>query len=244
VKYFVGQGKVYLSPKDSSGNPTGFVFLGNTPSLEFNVGRAGDRYATGGGTPYGLVKGGGNPVVSLILDEITQDNLAKAFYGAVTTVAGATVANETVVAALEKMVPLANINITSWTSLRHSSGTPVYVRDVDYSVNLKAGSLTFPSSGTAITNGQSLRANYVYGSYNKIPAFTTVPAFYWLRFEGVNVADDDSPCILDCYKVKLMPAQGLSLIGETFSSVQFLAPMYYDSTRGGTDGYFFRIRQT
>ncbi len=244
TRYFSGQGKVYLSLKDGGGNPTGFSFLGNTPALDFAIGRAGERYATGGGTPYGLVRGSGSPVISLTIDELTKDNLAKALWSAVTSVAGNTVANEVLTSALGKTVPLANINLSSFTSLTDLGGGTTYVNGTDYTANLKAGSITFPASGSAIGDAASLKANYVFGAYDKIPAFTTVQPYYWLRFEGINTADGDSPCIVDAYKVKVLPASGLSFINDALSAVQFVVPMHYDSTRGGTDGYFFRIRQT
>src|SRR3954462_9813193 len=114
TRYFSGQGKVYLSTRDVSGNPVGFAFLGNCPEFVLSAGRAGERFATAGGeTPGNLVKGSGEPVVSMVLVELTRENLARALYGAVTPIAGSSVVNEVVTAKLGFTAALANIGVSA-----------------------------------------------------------------------------------------------------------------------------------
>lgn len=246
-RYFSGQGKVYIAKRDGSGVPQGFVFLGDCSLLGINLGRAGERSATGGSeTPGSLSMGGSSPVIDMVLDDFAKENLAAAMYGQANAISGATVAAEALIARLGYTVPLVNINITSWTSLTHDSGSPVYTKNVDYSVNMETGSILFPASGSAIVDAQALRANYVFGNHEKVSAFTMASAFYWLRLEGWNTAmSPKQAVVLDVYKVKLMPTDGYPVISDGFAQMRLMAQAHYDENMSSTtaNGNYLRIRQ-
>lgn len=248
TRYFSGQGKVSVSPRDGAGLPTGFSYLGNCSDFSISLGRAGERFATNGSAGDILAQslGGNLPVISMILDEFAKENLEKATYGKATAVSGASVSNEVVVAALGKSVPVANIGITTWTSLRDSTLATTYVQGTDYTINKDTGMLDFPASGSAIADAQSLRATYVYGAHEKVGAFTTAQPFWYLRFDGWNtVFSPKQAVVVEAYKVKLLPADGLPIITERFSAMTWVAFVDYDDLRtpSQADGNFFRIRQ-
>lgn len=246
-RYYRGQGAVYISDRDATtGQPTGgFRFLGNVPSLRISTTTQQVKHQesyTGQGLTDLVIETTKEAQLMLTLEDFDRDNLAFALFGTPTTVAGATVSNEAVIAQPGRHVPLANINLTSFTSL--SSGATTYVQGTDYTVNLKSGMVSFPT-GSAIAAGASVQASYVCGSHEKISAFTKTNKEYWLRFDGLNTAEGDSPVVIDCYRVRFMPQKEWNLIGNELSTMELDGDILFDSKQPNTtaDGRFFRERQ-
>ena len=184
------------------------------------------------------------PQFDIAMESWNPANIAIAMYGASNTIAGATVANEVITARAGLTVPLANINLASFTSLKNSGNTVTYVLNTDYQINLAMGSITFPS-GSAITDGQSLNANYVSSAYSKISAGTVTPGFMWLRLEGLNTANFNSAVVVDLFKTRLYPVEQTDLLSDRFEQLILHGRLFndYAQTLNTTDGQLFRIRQ-
>ena len=173
------------------------------------------------------------------LENFDKDNLVLALFGTPTAIAGATVTGESLKApGPGRSVPLANINLTSFTSL--SAG----VQGTDYTVNLKTGMISF-TAGSTIAAGTSLTASYVCAAAEKVAAFTATNKEYWLRFDGLNTAEGDNPVVIDCFRVRFMPSKEWSLIGNELSSLELDGDALYDAKQPDStvDGRFFRVRQ-
>jgi hypothetical protein len=244
-QYFSGQGSVFAGLRNASGQtPGGFVNLGNCSSLLLHLGRNFVRDATGGSeTLQPLVRATDPPTFDLVMEELTAANLALLTYGQNTPVSGATVSGEVLTGVAGASVPLANINLTAFTSLTNAGGGTTYVRNVDYLINLSSGMITIPSGSPATG---SLRANYIYGAHTKVGLGTIAPPYYWLRFEGLNSANFNTPVVVDLFSTRLAPVESLPLIGDTFLTMQIQGRMFKDSFQNVSDlttGQLMRIRQ-
>jgi hypothetical protein len=184
--------------------------------------------------------------VMIQLEDFSKENLEWAFFGTATLIAGATVSAETLTAYVGKHIPLANINLTSFTSLTNAAGSTTYVAGTDYTVNLKSGLISIPKTGSAIADASSVKANYVCGNSEKVAAFTKTNKEYWLRFEGLNTAEGDNPVIVDIYRTRFQPMKEWSLLesGQNLSSLELDGDALYDAKQPNTttDGRFFRER--
>ena len=249
-RYFIGQGKVYFSERDVNGNPLGYEWLGNVPKLTLSSNQTMVEHQesyTGKGLTDKVVGRAIKADASFTVEEVTKENLVKFFFGTSSIIAPATVSAEAVTARKGKTIALERANLSAFTSLVLASapGT-VYVSGTDYQVNLKSGMIYIPSTST-ITDGVALQANYAALGMEKISSFTgNTNKDYWLRFAGLNQAEDDAPCIIDIYKFRPEPIGSMELITETFSQIDIQGMVQYDDRRVDTtaDGRFFRVQIT
>ncbi len=63
-------------------------------------------------------------------------------------------------------------------------------------------------------DGVALSADYTYAGQNIVEAFTVGAPERWLRFEGLNTADTNSPVVVDVFKFLLDPTKDLDLISD------------------------------
>lgn len=247
TRLFMGQGKMYIAEREAGGTPKGFSFLGNCPEVIISAGRAAARFATGGTeTDSALVPRGDLPIIQVTLDEFFLEHLARILYGQSTSISPASVVNEPIIASTGKTVALKNMNLSASPTVKDSTETITYTKDVDYTENLKAGSLEFSVAGSTIPDQAALKVSYSYGAYQKVSAFTIAPAFHWLRMEGWNTAVSPiTPIVLDVYKVKFRPATSFPMIGDDLALVQLEAVVHRDVLQPDNteDGRFFRLRR-
>ena len=243
-RYFSGQGKILVAVRDGA-SVGGFDEVGDVSSLVIRAGNILNQKAVSGGqTPDFGWTPGDVPMFEMNVDNFSPDNLARSLYGLKTEVVADSIEDEVVVAVSGKSVPLAHVNLSSFTSLRNSDLSTTYVLDTDYEIDLPGGMLYFPD-GSAITNAQSLRASYDTGTYHKISAGVIAPPYLWLRFNGLNTAEDNKPVIIDIYKARYSPVDIVSLIQDAdFSTLLVGGRIFYDDTQpdNTTDGRWFRIR--
>lgn len=112
----------------------------------------------------------------------------------------------------------------------------------DYKVNLKSGMIDFPV-GTLITDGQSLRANFVAGASELIKPFTDVSKPIYLLFEGLNTAQGDTPVIVECFKFVPNPPSTWEFINESdYAGMEITGELEYSEAFEDFGG-LFRERQ-
>ena len=250
-RYFIGKGRLFFATKSTStGLPTDFTWLGNVPKLTLSTNQADVEHKesySGFNFTDMVIATGQKASASFTVEEFTRQNLSYFLFGTSSTITAASVTSETVTAKLGGYVPVANINITTWTSLvLGSAPATVYTNGTDYTIDLKSGMIFFPSSST-IADGASLRANYSFGAIERISGFTANQnPTYWLRFNGLNQAENNNPVIIDIYNFRPKPVGSIELITEDFSQLDIEGMALYEDrmTDNTTDGRFFRIRQT
>ncbi len=243
---FSGQGKVFAAVRDENGNPGPLRFMGNVPSLEvaLAVENTDKRESTSGQRL--LMKRlftSKDANVTITLDEFTRENLALALYGAHATLAGGAVLDEEFPPdlAVGDFVRLAGQNITDLTIV--DSDEPANTLDEDdgetedphYRIESAAHGTIEILSLAGLT--QPLIADYTDGGGTNIAMFTQPPPVRWLRFEGLNTAEDDRPVLVELYNVQLSPVATLGLINDEFGGLELTGGALFDAARASDDEF-------
>lgn len=248
TRLYRGQGQVFLA-KRVSGKPAGLEFIGNVSELTLNPQTEKIEHMesqTGNNSVDKVIERGLKVEISMTIDSMASENLARMVFGKVTTDAAATVTAETHLAYPGKKVILDNINLTSFDLLTDAGAATTYVAGVDYEIiDLAAGMIRILVGG-AITEGQEIEANYAHGASETVAAFGQPNIEYWLRFNGLNTAEENNPVIIDCFKVRFAPSQDVAVINDDdFATYQQSGDCLFDATQpvNGKLGRYFSVRQ-
>jgi hypothetical protein len=249
TRLYRGQGQVFLA-KRVGGQPAGLEFIGNCSELMLNPQTEKIEHQesqTGNNSVDKVIERGLKVEISMTTDSVTDENLARLVFGKITKTAVTTVTLEPLRAYKDKNLILANINLTSFTSLMPAAATtPLYVLGTDYEiVDLAAGMIRI-LPGSTIVEGATVRANYICGASETVAAFGQTNTEYWLRFNGLNSAENDNPVIIDCFKVRFAPASDLPVINDdNFAEYKQSGTCLFDAAQpvAGKLGRFFSVRQ-
>lgn len=251
VNRYIGmQGSFLISKRSATGKPLGFEYLGNC--MEATIRNETAEYThkesqTGLGITDLRFETGLRAMLNITAESITVKNLARALYGNTTALAGATISAEQINDVLAGYsYSLARINLTSFTSLT-DDGTPTpttFVNGTDYTVDLKSGTINLIAGG-AIVDGDNLRANYVAGKSEKVSALSGNNTNYWVRFNGLNRAEDLAPVVLDFYKVRFNLPTDIAIITDEIIKFSVEGEILYDQLQPDTtpNGRFYRVQQ-
>lgn len=335
--YYSGQGVVLVGSRDATGKPAGLVPIGNVSDLKIAIATSVLEHKESQTGQRGIdlrLTTETKAQLSMTMENFVSSNLAIALRGGVTTTLAGTATSEALKIYFGKVTPLANPNLTSITTVKAGTGSPVtldaYVNDStawDYKVNLEAGSLMFNDgsvtaasklattaaagatalatpyvsvgstttltftaapaavagqrvmvqglSGTdaALMNGKSFvvvsrtsttivlnvdttaktitgtsgfaqveggvgEATYVYGASNRVDSLTTGSMDRYLRFEGLNTADENRPVIVEVFKFSSDPLRELALIGDGIAQFVLEGNILADPLQATGSKYF------
>ena len=90
-----------------------------------------------------------------------------------------------------------------------------------------------------IQDGGALTVDYTYASQYVVQGMTQGSPERWVRFEGLNTADNNAPVVVDIFRFLVDPLKELSFIGDTVNSFQLEGNMLADNGRS-TGSKFFR----
>ncbi len=248
TKLYRGQGQVFLA-KRVGGQPAGLDFIGNVSELMLNPQTEKIEHQesqTGYNSVDKVIERGLKVEMSMTTDSMTDENLARLVFGKITKTEVTTVTNELHFGYPGLLVTLNNINLTRLNSLTRTTTTQPFTNGVDYEiVDLAAGILRILPGGL-ISSGRGFRANYVCGASETVAAFGTPNTEYWLRFNGLNSAENDNPVIIDCFKVRFAPASDIPVINDdNFAEYKQSGTCLFDAAQpvSGKLGRFFSVRQ-
>lgn len=133
----------------------------------------------------------------------------------------------------------ASGTVTDGTVVWTFQGAWAPVEGTDYEVR-KEGLLIL---GGAILDGDGISLAYSYAAYSVVEALTTGSLIYELSFGGLNEADNNSPVILDIYKLKISAAKAIDFIGDDFASLEVTGKVLMDATKTGAGvSKYFRVQ--
>lgn len=246
-KYYSGQGRFYVAERTVAGKPTGFVELGNVPSMEISIEttKFEHKESMSGQRAVDLsIVQEKKGTFTMTLESLDPVNLALALWGQSSVVASGSVlvgAPEAVVAYLGKRVPLAHPGVAA-VVVKDSTDTTTYVVGDDYAVDLVNGVIT-PLTGGDIDELDVLHVSYTFVAGTKVDAFTETSMERWLRFEGLNTIDGKA-VIIDMFKASLDPLSGYALINEELGSVEITGSILYDDLQTGDSKFFSQTNVT
>jgi hypothetical protein len=255
-RYVLGQGKVFLDEIDlATGLPKDKArFVGNVPEGGLTVSLQTQKFEhfesyTGENLKDLVLERQTSAMGMLRLESLNKENLMLALYGTSAPLASGTISAEPHTAHLGYSFFLNRINITSFTSLTSTGGSPTtYVAGTDYVVrSLKTGEIFIPSDSD-IPDAGAVRANYVAGASEQIDAYNATNKDVWLRFNGLNYANGNAPVVFEAYKCRFSPVKTIDLITtQNLTSLEMDLDVLYQPLLDGVSGYgkgFFRMIQT
>lgn len=226
MAYFSGQGKVYIAERDSNGNAKAFRYVGNVPSLNISLSldKLEHKEATSGQRLKDLeIIREKNVEFNCTLEEWEIKNLSLALYGLDATVAGSSVTNESLAGGATD-IAAGDIVRTKYGDLssivvKDSAGSPATLTlDTHYAIeSAKHGSIKFLDV-TGFT--QPFTIDYTYAAQGNMRMFADAAKERWVRFEGLNTADSDTPVLVELYKVKMDPATDFALINDELAQFE------------------------
>ena len=248
TRLYRGQGQVFLATR-VSGKPAGFIFVGNVSELMLNPQTEKIEHTesqTGNNSVDKVIERGLKVELSITMDSVASKNLARMVFGKVTTDGASTVTGEIHFAYPGTNLIVNNINLQTFDSLTDAGGATTYVAGTDYEIiDLAAGMIRILEGG-AIVEGQEVEANYTNGGYETVSAFSAPNIEYWLRFNGLNTAEENNPVVIDCFKVRFAPAQDVAMINDDdFATYQQSGDCLFDATQpaDSKNGRYFSVKQ-
>ena len=247
--YFSGQGKVYIGTRDVNGNPQGLTYVGNVPKLVVSpaVTTIEHQEATSGQRLVDLqLITAKKAAFDCTLEELLPSNLALALYGTSNTVAGGTAVVDEVLPSGVTAGPLYLLkgqNVTAVSIKDSTPTTPLTLPPAQYTVNGAGGSIAFNDVTTGGPYVQPFKVSYTNGANSNVAMFTQPLPERWVRFEGLNTANSNSPVIIDLYRVSILPTKQLDMISNALMSFDLTGETLADMTKAADAvmGMFGRI---
>lgn len=248
--YYSGQGTLYVADRDVNGLPDGLVSVGNVPSLELSIEttKFEHKEAESGARSIDLtviqeLKG----TFSMVLESISAENMAMAFFGTMTTETGAGVVDEPVtISKYDVRYITDNVNWDDGVSPSFvDAALAAMTEGTDYTVDYSTGAITVLSSGAIPASlPDTILIDYTFLDHYKTAAFTQTSVIKYMRFEGINTVDD-LEVIVEVFKAELDPAQNFPLINDEIAQLTINGTILNDPLANARIGSgFFVERRT
>lgn len=114
-----------------------------------------------------------------------------------------------------------------------ATGTTVTV-----AVDTTAKVITITGTPKAVWEGMAITADYTYAAQESVEALTDATKEVWMRFEGLNTAEDNAPVVVDVFKFSTDPLKELDLIADTLQKFVLDGSVLADSQRPTGSNYF------
>lgn len=217
-QYYFGQGRLLLAEISSLGVTGSWRWVGNVTTLSgaFAEERIEPRESYSGQRSkvrsFGISK---DMTWSATLNSLVSENLALFTDGTTTSIASGSATAEVLPSGLVSgdMVALANINVSSLV-ITDSSGSPQTLPAVNYDLNAAVGSFTLLSLPTSPAPTQPFKAAYTFGAAKQVAFFKATRKSVALRYEGINLAEDGAPVVMEIYKTSPSLLTELALINS------------------------------
>jgi hypothetical protein len=244
--YYLGQGKVYLAGRTAAGAATALRWLGDVStlnlSLKTDLATQKENYSGQAATVKNIVVGK-DATADMTLMELSKENLAFGLQGKTSTIESSSITGEALPLGLVAGDRVAlKYPKPSAVIITDSSPQPATVDESKYEVDPVYGAITFTSVTGLI---QPLTVAYTHGAVDSVAMFNATAQDFFLRYEGINLAEEGAPIIVELYKVSTEPFKQLSLIGTKFDGADVTASVLIDTSRPVDDelGQFGRILQ-
>lgn len=237
---FLGSGRIYARRK-VAGVYQGFKLMGNATKFEIKENSekkervSKDRANYGSALNTVFVK---KPAeVNINLNDLDRDTLALIFLGTASAVSvtGAAVTDEVVTGYKGQIFNTAKRKISA-VVLTDTTAVTTYVLNTDYKIIDADLGLIEVITGGAITDGQSLKIDYTYGSMtsNKVAGGTNSNVIVQLMFDGLNQADQ-TKAVVNVLEAVLSPTSGVDFLADDFTSIELAGVANVPA--GGTEAY-------
>jgi hypothetical protein len=253
--YFSGQGVIMVGRRDPvTGNPIGLRPIGNCPDMKIGVtttvvnhkGSQDGQRATDARLQTEI-----NVTCSITVENWNAKNLAEATRGSDTLIPAGSVVDEDVMAFPGLVTSLRYVTVTNVIVKQDATQLVEYTDGTepwDYKLNKDAGSIMMNdgilmdyasyAETSPVEAGDSLKISYNFGEQYLVSALTRPITDNWLRFEGLNTIEENSPVIVDVFRFSNDPLKELALLSDTFGQFVIEGSVLKDDTRLSGSNYF------
>lgn len=252
--YYSGQGVVMIGFKDPvTGQPTGLRPIGNVPDLKITVATTVVEHKgsqDGQRAIDARLQTETKMTVSITIENWIAANLAKATRGDATPIAAGSVSAETFNAYPGLVSGFKFIKVSAVVLKQSATVLTAYTDGSvpwDYKLNPDAGSIMM-NDGVAQAFSHYVPASppgptllsvaYSYAAQDLVDALTEPLQDNWLRFEGLNTVESNSPVIVDIFRFVNDPLKELALLSDTFGQFVIEGSALKDDTRLSGSKYF------
>lgn len=242
--YTRGAGKLFIGDRDlTTGGlaSTGLEFLGD--ASEYSLDPSQDfvehmEHQTGDGRKDLKIPRSTTMAGNLVLDNTAADNLKRFMRGKLTSVAGASVTEESHTApAAGRSFLLDSEAVATFTSLTSDPAGTTFVAGTDY---LQDGRVIYIPTGSSAASTAVL-ANYTSATVSKVDLFAEAFKEYYVYFEGFNTVNRKN-FTLELFRVSFDPATLGNLLGDelvqlTIAFEALFEPLKATSNLGGFGNY-------
>jgi hypothetical protein len=255
--YYSGQGVVMIGVKDPvTGNPLGLRPVGNVTDLKVSIATTVLNHKgsqDGQRAIDARLQTETNATLSMTIDNWNSLNLSKALRGGETSVIGASVTALATTGYPGLVTGLPHVRVSAVSVKLGATALTDYVNDQtawDYKINADAGSILFndgtgPAPVSHLT-GQgpwAVTVDYTYAAQFLVDSLTQALTENWLRFEGLNTADGNSPVVVDIFRFSNDPLRELALISDTFGQFVLEGTVLKDATRPPGMSAYFQVKK-
>jgi hypothetical protein len=99
---------------------------------------------------------------------------------------------------------------------------------------------TYGSAGDIMFDGFEFTTDYTFTTYNKVDGLTQGSSERYLRFEGLNTADDFKPVVVEVFKFVTDPAAAFALISDEVQQFELTGNALADALQT-TGSKFFKV---
>lgn len=254
--YFSGQGVIMVGRRDPiTGNPIGLRPVGNCPEMRITVattvvnhkGSQDGQRATDARLQTEV-----NVTASITVENWNAKNLSEATRGSDTLIPSGSATAEAVKGFPGLVSALRYIKVSNVVVKQAAQALTVYTDGLsawDYKLNAEAGSIMindgllidvdeYIPSSPFDAEGDDLTVDYDYEEQYLVSALTRPITDNWLRFEGLNTVEENSPVIVDVFRFSNDPLKELALLSDTFGQFVIEGSVLKDDTRLSGSNYF------
>ena len=244
--YLLGQGSIFVAERDANGKPKALRWLRDVSSAKIALKTTEVNHKesySGQRSTAKVITTGKEASIDLTLMEMSGENLAMATQGKLAQVTNGTITNEVLPIGLVAGDRIAlKYPKVSAVTITDSTGTPATLDPAKYHVNAEYGAIVLDDL-TGVT--QPLKVAYSYAALETVAIFAEGQKQTFWRYEGINLAEEGKPIIVELYRVTAKPLKDLSLITDKLSDMNISADVLIDTTKPANSdlGQFGRILQ-
>jgi hypothetical protein len=253
--YFSGQGVIMVGRRDPiTGDAIGLRPVGNCPDMKLGItttvvnhkGSQDGQRATDARLQTEI-----NVTCSITVENWNAKNLAEATRGDDLLIHPGSAANETIMGFPGLVSAFRYIDVSAVVVRQGGTSLTAYTDGTvpwDYKLNPEAGSIMMNDGilmdyaaytpASPVEAGDELSASYTYGEQYLVSSLTRPITDNWLRFEGLNTIEENSPVIVDVFRFSNDPLKELALLSDTFGQFVIEGSVLKDDTRLSGSNYF------
>lgn len=205
--YYHGVGDILISERSlTTGKPIGYKDIGRVSSVTLivkdNIIEHREHRTRRSERDFMLVRNS-TVDIEMKVEQLNPENIAMFMASACEPVPAVTGYEMTQIVSPGFRYGFEHLNVDT-VDIKSEDGSILYILDSNYKINAAKGALEILSGQPTInpiTPGQTLLIKYNAPSQRRIEFGTEPRKEYCLRFEGLNIAESNSPVVIECYRV-------------------------------------------